>query len=218
MKTDLKRGTTTLKQTIEAALLGSPDPLSIHDLKRMFDEEVTSQEIKLALSEITEDWSDRSAELVEVASGWRMQVRVEYQKNLDKLEPSRLPKYSRAVLETLAIIAYKQPVTRGDIEDVRGVAVSPNILKSLEARGWVDQIGVRETPGRPGLFGTTETFLNDLGLKTLTDLPPLEELGELVEETPELGEQMSLDVGAETDESELTPAHVLNAPSTQSLN
>ena len=143
MKTDLKRGATTLKQTIEAALLGSPDPLSIHDLKRMFDEEVTSQEIKLALSEITEDWSDRSAELVEVASGWRMQVRVEYQKNLDKLEPPRLPKYSRAVLETLAIIAYKQPVTRGDIEDVRGVAVSANILKSLEAMGWVDQIGVR---------------------------------------------------------------------------
>ena len=186
---------TDIKRSIEAALLASSEPLSIQDIKRMFNDEVSVLVVKDALAELAGDWLTRSCELVEVASGWRIQVRAEFQQKLDKLEPQRPPKYSRAVLETLAIIAYKQPVTRGDIEDVRGVAVSPNILKTLEVRGWIDQIGVRETPGRPALFGTTDTFLDDLGLKALSDLPPLDDLGELIEATPDHGEQMTLDVG-----------------------
>ena len=143
---------TDIKRSIEAALLASSEPLSIQDIKRMFNDEVSVLVVKDALAELAGDWLTRSGELVEVASGWRIQVRAEFQQKLEKLEPQRPPKYSRAVLETLAIIAYKQPVTRGDIEDVRGVAVSPNILKTLEVRGWIDQIGVRETPGRPALF------------------------------------------------------------------
>ena len=185
---------TDIKRSIEAALLASSEPLSIQDIKRMFNDEVSVVVVKDALVELAGDWLTRSGELVEVASGWRIQVRAEFQQKLDKLEPQRPPKYSRAVLETLAIIAYKQPVTRGDIEDVRGVAVSPNILKTLEVRGWIDQIGVRETPGRPALFGTTDTFLDDLGLKALSDLPPLDDLGELIEATPDHSEQMTLDV------------------------
>ncbi|MDC1312210.1 SMC-Scp complex subunit ScpB [Burkholderiales bacterium] len=182
------------RSAIEAALLASAEPLSISDIKRMFNEDVHSTLVKEMLGQIAEDWSSRSGELVEVASGWRIQVRASFQSRLDKLEPHRSPKYSRAVLETLAIIAYKQPVTRGDIEDVRGVAVSPNILRTLEARGWIDQVGIRETPGRPALFGTTETFLDDLGLKALGELPPLDDLGELLEDGPDMSEQMTLDV------------------------
>ena len=131
---------TEFKYTVEAALLSSTEPLSISDIKRMFNEEVDSSMVRTLLSQIAEEWSSRSGELVEVASGWRIQVRASFQSRLDRLEPQRPPKYSRAVLETLAIIAYKQPVTRGDIEDVRGVAVSPNILRTLEARGWIDQV------------------------------------------------------------------------------
>ena len=189
-----ERELTEFKYTIEAALLASAEPLSISDIKRMFNEDVDAHLVKDILRQIAEEWSSRSGELVEVASGWRIQVRTSFQARLDKLEPQRPPKYSRAVLETLAIIAYKQPVTRGDIEDVRGVAVSPNILRTLEARGWVDQVGVRETPGRPALFGTTETFLDDLGLKSLGELPPLDDLGELLEESHDMSEQMTLDV------------------------
>jgi segregation and condensation protein B len=189
-----ERELTEFKYTIEAALLASAEPLSISDIKRMFNENVDAHLVKDMLRQIAEEWSSRSGELVEVASGWRIQVRANFQARLDKLEPQRPPKYSRAVLETLAIIAYKQPVTRGDIEDVRGVAVSPNILRTLEARGWVDQVGVRETPGRPALFGTTKTFLDDLGLKALGELPPLDDLGELLEESPDMSEQMTLDV------------------------
>lgn len=185
---------TEFRSAIEAALLASAEPLSISDIKRMFNEDVHSTLVKEMLGQIAEDWSSRSGELVEVASGWRIQVRASFQSRLDKLEPHRSPKYSRAVLETLAIIAYKQPVTRGDIEDVRGVAVSPNILRTLEARGWIDQVGIRETPGRPALFGTTETFLDDLGLKALGELPPLDDLGELLEDGPDMSEQMTLDV------------------------
>ncbi|MDA1331850.1 MAG: SMC-Scp complex subunit ScpB [Proteobacteria bacterium] len=183
-----------IKRSVEAALLASSEPLSIQDIKLMFNAEVTAVMVRSALAQLAEEWLTRSGELVEVASGWRIQVRVEFQQQLSKLETQRPPKYSRAVLETLAIIAYRQPVTRGDIEDVRGVAVSPNILKTLEARGWIDQIGLRDTPGRPALFGTTDAFLDDLGLKALTELPPLDDLGELIEATPDHGEQMTLDV------------------------
>jgi segregation and condensation protein B len=166
-----ERELTEFKYTIEAALLASAEPLSISDIKRMFNEDVDAHLVKDMLRQIAEEWSSRSGELVEVASGWRIQVRANFQTRLDKLEPQRPPKYSRAVLETLAII-----------------------LRTLEARGWVDQVGIRETPGRPALFGTTETFLDDLGLKALGELPPLDDLGELLEESPDMSEQMTLDV------------------------
>jgi segregation and condensation protein B len=208
---------TDFKYTIEAALLASTEPLSVSDIKRMFNEDLNANLIKDMLRQIAEEWSSRSGEVVEVASGWRIQVRTNFKARLDKLEPQRPPKYSRAVLETLAIIAYKQPVTRGDIEDVRGVAVSPNILRTLEARGWIDQIGVRETPGRPALFGTTETFLNDLGLKALGELPPLDDLGELLEESPDMSEQMTLDV-EDSGEVTIDPVPVLEAAGSQSIN
>jgi len=208
---------TDFKYTIEAALLASTEPLSVSDIKRMFNEDLNANLIKDMLRQIAEEWSSRSGEVVEVASGWRIQVRTNFQARLDKLEPQRPPKYSRAVLETLAIIAYKQPVTRGDIEDVRGVAVSPNILRTLEARGWIDQIGVRETPGRPALFGTTETFLNDLGLKALGELPPLDDLGELLEESPDMSEQMTLDV-EDSGEVTIDPTPVHEAAGSQSIN
>ncbi len=208
---------TDFKYTIEAALLASTEPLSVSDIKRMFNEDLNANLIKDMLRQIAEEWSSRSGEVVEVASGWRIQVRTNFQARLDKLEPQRPPKYSRAVLETLAIIAYKQPVTRGDIEDVRGVAVSPNILRTLEARGWIDQIGVRETPGRPALFGTTATFLNDLGLKALGELPPLDDLGELLEESPDMSEQMTLDV-EDSGEVTIDPVPVHEAAGSQSIN
>jgi len=133
------------------------------------------------LEELRSEWADRGVELVNVASGWRFQVRPDYQRFLDRLNPQRPPKYSRAVLETLAIIAYRQPVTRGDIEEIRGVTVSSGILKALEARGWIDEVGHREVPGRPVLYSTTRTFLDDLSLRSLDELPPLEDLGSLVE-------------------------------------
>ena len=214
-----ERELTEFKYTIEAALLASAEPLSISDIKRMFNEDVDAHLVKDMLRQIAEEWSSRSGELVEVASGWRIQVRANFQARLDKLEPQRPPKYSRAVLETLAIIAYKQPVTRGDIEDVRGVAVSPNILRTLEARGWVDQVGVRETPGRPALFGTTETFLDDLGLKALGELPPLDDLGELLEESPDMSEQMTLDVDHSGEgEADVSADHEVPAAGSRTIN
>src|SRR4026207_1703183 len=138
-----------IKRVLEAALLSSAEPLPVADLRKMFDEDVGADVIRLMLEELRTEWAEKGAELVHVASGWRFRARPESQKFLDKLNPQKPPKYSRAVLETLAIIAYRQPVTRGDIEDIRGVTVSSNILKSLEARGWIDVVGHREVPGRP---------------------------------------------------------------------
>jgi len=170
-----------IKRVLEAALLTSVEPLPLADLGRMFDEDVGPDVIRGMLEELRSEWADRGAELVNVASGWRFQVRPDYQRFLDRLNPQRPPKYSRAVLETLAIIAYRQPVTRGDIEEIRGVTVSSGILKALEARGWIDEVGHREVPGRPVLYSTTRTFLDDLSLRSLDELPPLEDLGSLVE-------------------------------------
>ena len=172
---------TRIKRVLEAALLASAEPLPLADLRRMFDEDVGADVIRRMLEELRSEWADRGAELVNVASGWRFQVRPDYQRFLDRLNPQRPPKYSRAVLETLAIIAYRQPVTRGDIEEIRGVTVSSGILKALEARGWIDEVGHREVPGRPVLYSTTRTFLDDLSLRSLDELPPLEDLGSLVE-------------------------------------
>lgn len=173
-----------LKRILEAALLTSPEPLSVPDLGRLFSGEIAAEVIRRMLDELRADWQGRGVELVAVASGWRFQARPEFQRYLDRLSPQKPPKYSRAVLETLAIIAYRQPVTRGDIEGIRGVSVSPNILKALETRGWIDVVGHREVPGRPGLYSTTRAFLDDLGLRSLDELPALDDLGTLVEVLP----------------------------------
>jgi segregation and condensation protein B len=170
-----------LKTILETALLTTQEPLSVAELGRLFDGELGADTVRRLLDDLRADWQGRGVELVPVASGWRFQARVEYQKYLDRLNPQKPPKYSRAVLETLAIIAYRQPVTRGDIEAIRGVSVSAAILKTLESRGWIDAVGHREVPGRPALFATTRRFLDDLGLRSLDELPPLDELGTLVE-------------------------------------
>ena len=169
---------TEAKRIIEAALLSSPEPVSLNELKRLFDGEVGVDTLKRLLLDLRSDWNGRAVELVELASGWRFQTKPEMQPFVERLQPEKPPRYSRAVLETLAIVAYRQPVTRGDIEDVRGVSVSPQIIQTLEARGWIDVIGHRETPGRPALYATTKTFLDDLGLRSLSELPPLEEIAQ----------------------------------------
>jgi segregation and condensation protein B len=165
-----------VKAVLETALLANQSPLSIADLRRMFDEQIGPDTLRRLLDELREDWRARGVELVNLATGWRFQTRPCFQKYLERLNPEKPPRYSRAVLETLAIIAYRQPVSRGDIEDVRGVTVSPNIIRALEQRGWIDVVGYREVPGRPALYGTTKDFLNDLGLRSLQELPPLEEI------------------------------------------
>ena len=174
-----------LKIVLEAALLAAVEPLTLVDLKRMFEREETNpglsnDVLRRVLDELRMQWHGRGVELVQVADGWRFQTRAEMQPWLSRLKNEKPPRYSRAVLETLAIIAYRQPVTRGDIEDIRGVSVNPNIIKTLEERGWIEAIGHRDVPGRPALFGTSNHFLSDLGLRTLSELPPLEELGQLV--------------------------------------
>ncbi len=169
-----------LKRVLEAALLVAVEPLTLADLKRMFEPAPASDVLRIALDGVRENWRGRGVELVQVADGWRFQTRPEMQPWLSRLKDEKPPRYSRAVLETLAIIAYRQPVTRGDIEDIRGVAVNPNIIKTLEERGWIEAIGHRDVPGRPALFGTTSHFLSDLGMTSLAELPPLEELGDLV--------------------------------------
>ena len=175
-----------LKLVLEAALLSTTEPLSLRDLKRLFAGEVDADNIRKVLDELKAEWAGRSIELTSVASGWRFRVKPEYQAFLDRISDEKPPRYSRAVLETLAIIAYRQPVTRGDIEDVRGVAVSPPTLAALVERGWIEEIGNRETPGRPALFATTKKFLDDLNLRSLEELPPLQELGSTLEAVPSL--------------------------------
>ncbi|MHB8915254.1 MAG: SMC-Scp complex subunit ScpB [Thiobacillus sp.] len=182
-----------LRVVLEAALLVAPEPLTLNELKRMFEQDLSNAEMRSTLEDLRVQWQGKGVELVEVADGWRFQTRAEMQPWLTRLKNEKPPRYSRAVLETLAIIAYRQPVTRGDIEDIRGVTVNPNIIKTLEEREWIEAIGHRDVPGRPTLFATTAHFLSDLGLRGLTDLPPLEELGKLVtpDETamlPTLGE------------------------------
>ena len=169
---------TEAKRILEAALLASHEPVSAMDLKRLFQGEIAVDEMRKLLDELRTDWSGRAVELVELASGWRFQTRPEMQPFVERLHPEKPPRYSRAVMETLAIVAYRQPVTRGDIEEVRGVSVSPQIIQTLEARRWIDVIGHRETPGRPALYATTKTFLDDLGLRALSELPPLEEIAQ----------------------------------------
>lgn len=160
---------------MEAALLCAPAPMSLQDLRKLFedDETMDNARVRALLESLQLGWVDRGMELVELASGWRFQTRESMQRYLERLNPERVPKYSRAVMETLAIIAWRQPVTRGDIEDIRGVTVSSQIIKTLEDRGWVEVIGHRDGPGRPGLLGTTKQFLDDLGLRSLDELPAI---------------------------------------------
>lgn len=163
------------KLVLEAALLTAEQPLSLSEMRRMFDDEINADTLRVLLDELRTDWIGRGVELVALASGWRFQSSAAMRPYLDRLNPEKAPKYSRAVLETLAIIAYRQPVTRGDIEEIRGVTVSSPVIKTLEERGWVEVIGHREAPGRPALFATTRAFLDDLGLRSLEELPVLEE-------------------------------------------
>jgi segregation and condensation protein B len=170
-----------MKRVLEAVLLTAQQPLSVAELKKVFVEEIAGDVLRVLLDELREDWVGRPAELLQLASGWRFRTRAEYLPYLERLNPEKPPKYSRAVLETLAIIAYRQPVTRGDIEDIRGVTVATQVIKVLEERGWVDVVGHRDTPGRPALLATTKKFLDDLGLRSVTELPPLEQLNQTLE-------------------------------------
>lgn len=167
--------TVDAKRVLETALICAAQPMAVRELRVLFDDVLGSDTLKVLLQELQQDWALRGVELVQVASGWRFQSRPEMREYLDKLHPEKPPRYSRATLETLAIIAYRQPVTRGDIEDIRGVTVNSLIVKQLEDRGWVEVIGHRETVGRPALFATTRQFLDDLGLQSLDQLPVLDD-------------------------------------------
>lgn len=166
--------TTDAKRVLETALICAPQALPVRDLELLFDGAITADTLKRWLAELQDDWAGRGVELTRVASGWRFQSRPEMRPFLDKLQPEKPPRYTRATLETLAIIAYRQPVTRGDMEDIRGVTINSQLLKQLEDRGWVEVIGHRETVGRPALFATTRQFLDDLGLQSLDQLPTLD--------------------------------------------
>ena len=167
--------TVDAKRVLETALISAPQPVPLRELRVLFNDSLGSDTLKMLLQDLQRDWSQRGVELVQVATGWRFQSRPEMREYLDRLLPEKPPRYSRATLETLAIIAYRQPVTRGDIEDIRGVTVNSLIIKQLEDRGWVEVIGHRETVGRPALFATTRQFLDDLGLASLDQLPVLDD-------------------------------------------
>ena len=169
------------RQILEAALLTAQEPLPVSELRKLFNNELSAAVLANLLEEVREQWRDSGIELVTVASGWRFQTKAEMQPYLERLTPQKAPRYSRAILETLAIIAYRQPVTRGDIEEIRGVGVSSAILKTLVARGWIEAVGHRNVPGKPELFATTAHFLDDLNLRSIEELPPLEEMKSLLE-------------------------------------
>ena len=174
--------TAEAKRVLETALLCAPEPLTVNNMKKLFQEAddqgdvVGADTIKMLLEDLRRDWSDKGIELVGLSTGWRFQSRPEMRAYIDRLNPEKPPKYSRATLETLAIIAYRQPVTRGDIEEIRGVTVSTQMVKTLEDRGWIETIGHRDVPGRPALFATTKQFLSDMGLSSLDQLPPLQQV------------------------------------------
>ena len=190
-----------LKRILEAALLATDTPLSLREMKRMFEQELSEDMLRRALDELKTDWDNKATELVQVAEGWRFQTRPEMQPYIARMRNEKPPRYSRAVLETLAIIAYRQPVTRGDVEDIRGVSVNAHIVKTLEERGWIETVGHRDVPGKPALLATTPRFLSDLGLRSLQELPPLEELGNLLAPdtavTPEELEEVREELAAE---------------------
>jgi len=193
------------KIVLETALLTAERPLPLAELRKLFADELNADTLRVLLDELRGDWNGRGVELVALASGWRFQSTAAMRVYLDRLNAEKPPRYSRAVLETLAIIAYRQPVTRGDIEDIRGVTVSPQVVKLLEERGWIECIGHRESPGRPALFATTRSFLDDLGLRSLEELPPLSGQGESA--TAEFELQLGAAVAAASSEIPVV-AHV----------
>ena len=184
--------TSDAKRVLETALICAERPLPLRDMRVLFDEQIGSDTLRTMLDELSREWEHRGVELVALATGWRFQSRPEMREYLDRLHPEKPPKYSRAALETLAIVAYRQPVTRGDIEDIRGVTVSSQIVKQLEERGWVEAIGYREAPGRPALYATTRQFLDDLGLASLDQLPPIDGSMPTATSFEALNEQSSL--------------------------
>src|SRR4051812_21530140 len=211
--------TADARRVLETALICTQQPLTVRELRVLFNDELGADTIKDLLGELQEEWAQRGVELVAVASGWRFQSRPEMREYLDRLHPEKPPKYSRAALETLAIIAYRQPVTRGDMEDIRGVTINTQILKQLEDRGWIEVIGHREAVGRPALYATTRQFLDDLGLSSLDQLPELqsparegvfEALAASVEPQPEL----AIDGDADADEAAAQPTPELPAAGT----
>ncbi len=169
--------TAQAKRVLETALICSQQALQVRDMRELFNDMLGADSIKLLLEELRQEWTQRGVELVQVASGWRFQSRPEMREYLDRLHPEKPPRYTRATMETLAIIAYRQPVTRGDMEDIRGVTINATIIKQLEDRGWVEVIGHREAPGRPALFATTRQFLDDLGIASLDQLPVIDAQG-----------------------------------------
>jgi len=214
--------TVEAKKVLETALLCAHEPLSINDMKRLYaehgdvhDEVVDAETIKAILEELRNDWSDKGIEIVGLSTGWRFQSRPEMKKYLERLNPEKPPKYTRATLETLAIIAYRQPVTRGDIEEIRGVTVNSQTVKMLEERGWIEAVGHRDVPGRPALFATTRQFLDDLGLTSLAQLPPLQEVTKENMRNGMLPEMQALEgeLHANFDQAsiELAPALGINA-------
>ena len=164
-----------MKQILEAALLTAGQPLSLDEMLKLFAGRMERTTLRMLLDELKQDWAEKTLELVQVATGYRFQAKPQFSEFVARLSPERQPKYSRAVMETLAIIAYRQPVTRGDIERVRGVAVNPNVMRQLQERDWIDVVGQREVPGRPSLYATTKHFLDDLNLRSLSELPPFED-------------------------------------------
>ena len=179
--------TADAKRVLETALICSQQPLPVREMRVLFNDELGADTIKTLLQDLQDDWARRGVELVSVASGWRFQSRPEMREYLDRLHPEKPPKYTRATLETLAIIAYRQPVTRGDMEDIRGVTINTLIIKQLEDRGWVEVIGHREAAGRPALYATTRQFLDDLGIESLDKLPVLGSPGTQASALEQLG-------------------------------
>lgn len=204
--------TTDARRVLETALICSQQPLPVRELRVLFNDELGADTIKALLGDLQNEWTQRGVELVQVASGWRFQSRPAMREYLDRLHPEKPPRYTRAVLETLAIIAYRQPVTRGDMEDIRGVTINALILKQLEDRGWVEVIGHRETVGRPALFATTRQFLDDLGLESLDQLPVLDSPGQQAQLVAALGNvsgaqpDLAMDAQPATDGGEVASA------------
>jgi len=204
-----------LKRILEAALLAADAPLGLREMKRMFEQELSEDMLRRALDELKSDWADKATELIQVAEGWRFQTRPEMQPYLARMRNEKPPRYARAVLETLAIIAYRQPVTRGDVEDIRGVSVNAQIIKTLEERGWIETVGHRDVPGRPALLATTPHFLSDLGLRSLQELPPLEELGNLLAPDTAVTPEDLIEVRKELTAGEVTEAEADAEPPMQ---
>ena len=212
-------------RVLETALICAQQPVSLRDMRTLFQEEVGNDTLKEMLADLAAQWTGRGVELVQVASGWRFQSRAEMRDFLDRLHPEKPPRYTRAALETLAIIAYRQPVTRGDMEDIRGVTIGSQIIKQLEDRGWVEVIGHRETVGRPSLFATTRQFLDDLGLAALDQLPllsqvdsPMTALAGMLDESPAQASLSLEEALAESAESTLAGEPSSAAPSTEAPN